>query len=137
MLGEEVVLVAERVKTAAAGGPVRSAFKAFELPAKPEGGNAEAPARPTRPLAITVGRVGDVAFAGLGCEAFNEIGRAIKSASPFPHTFVITHCNGSAGYLPIESAYAEGGYEVRSSPFAPAAADAAVEETVRLLRELK
>jgi hypothetical protein len=81
--------------------------------------------------------VGDVAFVGLGCEAFNEIGKAIKSASPFPHTLVFTHCNGSAGYLPVEGCYAEGGYEIQTSPFAPAAANAVIEETVRLLREMK
>ena len=36
---------------------------------------------------------------GLGGEIFNQIGRAIKAGSPFRHTFVITHCNGAAGYL--------------------------------------
>jgi hypothetical protein len=81
--------------------------------------------------------VGDVAFVGLGGEVFHEIGSAIKAASPFRHTFVITHCNGAAGYLPTKEAYPEGGYEVETSPFGPAAAEAVVREAVRLLGEMR
>jgi hypothetical protein len=65
-----------------------------------------------------------------------EIGMAIKDASPYRHTFVITHCNGAAGYLVPENLYIEGGYEVRSSPFAPQAADMVVKEAVRMLHGL-
>jgi neutral ceramidase len=68
---------------------------------------------------------------------FNEIGQAIKTASPFSHTFVLTHCNAAGGYLPTRSSYAEGGYEVLSSPFAAGAAEMVVEETTRMLRELR
>jgi len=81
--------------------------------------------------------VGDVAFLGLGGEVVNEIGRAIEAASPFPHTLVITHSNGAAGYLPTREAYPEGGYDVETSPFAPAAAEKVVEEALRLLRGLR
>jgi hypothetical protein len=77
-----------------------------------------------------------VAFVGLGGEVFNEIGKAIKAASPFPHTVVITHCNGAAGYLPTQPSYDEGGYEIKSSPFAPAAAEQVVKEAVQMLRDL-
>ena len=65
---------------------------------------------------------------------FNEIGRAIKTASPFQHTFVITHCNGSSGYLPTRPAYDEGGYEVQSSRFAPGSAEQVIQESVRMLQ---
>ena len=88
-------------------------------------------------LTITVGRVGDVAMIGLGAEVFNEIGRAIKDASPFTHTFVITHCNGAAGYLPTRPSYDEGGYEVQSSRFGPGAAEQVIQEAVEMLRELQ
>ena len=83
-----------------------------------------------------MGRIGDVAVVGLGGEAFNEIGKAIKTASPFPHTLIITHCNGAAGYLPTKEAYPQGGYEVESSSFGPEAAEEVVQEAVRLLRDL-
>ena len=87
-------------------------------------------------LTITAARLGDVAILGLGAEVFNEIGRAIKTASPFPNTIVITHCNGSGGYLPTRPSYDEGGYEVQSSRFAPGAAEHVIEEAGRMLREL-
>ena len=83
-----------------------------------------------------MGRVGDVAVVGLGGEVFNDIGKAIKAASPFPHTLIITHCNGSAGYLPTKEACPEGGYGVDNSPFGPEAAGEVVKEAMRLLREL-
>jgi hypothetical protein len=88
------------------------------------------------PLTITVARLGDVAFVGLSAEVFNEIGRAIKKASPFQHTVIITHCNGGSGYPPNRLAYEGGGYEVQSSRFAPGAAEQVTEEAVRMLREL-
>jgi len=52
------------------------------------------------------------------------------------NTFVITHCNGAAGYLAPKGCFPEGGYEVRSTRFAPEAADIVVRETLRMLREL-
>lgn len=88
-------------------------------------------------ITITVARVGDVAMVGLSAEVFHELGRAIKAASPFPHTLVITHCNGGSGYLVASSAYSEGGYEVNTSPFAPEAADLVVKEVAGLLQQLK
>ncbi len=136
MLGEEVVQVAKGIKTAEAHGPIRSVFKTIDLPAKPEG-QKDAPAdTPAKPFNITVGRVGDVAFVGLGGEVFNAIGKKIKEGSPFKTTIVITHCNGTAGYLPTKDCYEAGGYEVESSHFAPAAAEVVIEEALRLLRSL-
>ncbi|GAG22992.1 unnamed protein product, partial [marine sediment metagenome] len=81
-------------------------------------------------------RVGNVAFVGIGCEVLTEIGRAIKAASPYKHTFIITHCNGAAGYLVPENLYIEGGYEVRSSPFGPQAAAIVVKDAVGMLHGL-
>jgi len=105
-----------------------------QLPAKPST-NSQASA--TIPFNLSVGRLGNVAFVGLGGEVFNEIGQAIKAQSPFPFTFVFTHCNGAAGYLPTEASYAAGGYEVESSPFAPGAAEMIPDEVTRLLIQLR
>ncbi len=137
MLGEEVVHVSERGLKPAPGGPIRTAFRTLDLPRRPRAaldgtGDDEPPE-----FNLTVGRLGDVAFVGLGGEVFNETGKAIKAASPFPYTFIITHCNGTAGYMPTADAYPEGGYEVQSSQFAPAAAGKLVEETLQALRELR
>jgi len=136
MLGEEVVHVADDIQKASADGPVRTAFKTLMLPGKPSGETPAAGDGAPVEFNLTVGRVGNVALVGMGGEVFNEIGKAIKSASPFPHTLVITHCNGAAGYVPTAPSYPEGGYEVQSSPFAPAAAEQIIQEAVRMLKDL-
>jgi len=66
-----------------------------------------------------------------------EIGMAIKAGSPFKHTFVITHCNGSSGYLPPSELYKEGGYEVTSTRFEIGSADMVVKKALRMLYDLE
>ena len=136
MLGEEVARVIEGMKGSTTNGPIKTLFKTVELPCKP-GAAASAPAEATRPLNLSLGRVGEVAFVGLGGEVFNGIGQAIKTASPFRSTFIFTHCNGAAGYVPTRASYAEGGYEVQSSPFAPGAGEQLIEAALQGLRDLQ
>jgi len=136
LLGEEVVHVLNGIQKPSTNSPIKTAFRTLPLPRKPQGEAGAATDGAPMELNLTVGRVGDVAFVGLGGEVFNEIGRAIKAASPFPHTFVITHCNGAAGYLPTRQSYGEGGYEIKTSPFAPTAAEQVAKDAVRMLREL-
>ena len=109
----------------------------MQLPGKPKADASPSTEPPSVPLNITVGRIGDVAFVGLGGEVFNEIGKTIKSASPFPCTIVITHCNGTAGYLPTRPSYDAGGYEVQSSSFAPGAAELIPQHVSEMLAELR
>jgi len=138
LLGEEVIHVMEEMPKSEldADWPVSTASRTIELPGKRSGEILVTNSCPPTPLNLAVGRVGQAAFVGIGCEVFNEIGQAIKVASPFPHTMIITHCNGAAGYLPIRSAYLEGGYEVRSSRFAAEAGDQVIKEAVRMLHTL-
>jgi len=129
MLGEEVLSTSDKILSFSQVGPINSLIKTVELPEKTD-------QTATVPMTLTVARVGNVALVGLGGEVFHEIGQAIKQASPFPHTFVIAHCNGGAGYLVVKEAYAEGGYEVRTSHLAPGAADLVLEEVALLLKQL-
>ena len=135
MLGEEVVHVFRDINKISPGGNINTSFTTLRLPSKSQEQDSAKNDSPTL-LNISAARVGDIAFVGIGCEVLTEIGRAIKDASPFKHTFVITHCNGAAGYLVPENLYIEGGYEVRSSPFGPQAADMVVKEAVRMLHKL-
>ncbi len=137
LLGEEVVDVANSIRELVASGPVRSAMKVVDLPRKPLDVAQTKVSSILSVFNLTVGRVGDVAFVGLGGEVFNEIGKAIKTASPFPHTIIITHCNGAGGYVPTKQSYDDGGYEVKTSPFLPAAAEQLTQEAVRMLQGLK
>ena len=83
---------------------------------------------------IQVMRAGDFAVAALQGELFCEIGQAVKQRSPVPHTMVSAYNGDWISYVPVASAYPEGGYEVNeASRVGPAAAGAIVEETLRLL----
>ncbi|MCL5279417.1 MAG: neutral/alkaline non-lysosomal ceramidase N-terminal domain-containing protein [Planctomycetes bacterium] len=143
-LGEEVVSVYRAIRQTNSADPTRSGaagkiatnFVTLQLPARPPEAGSTEKKQDSVPLNVTVARLGDVAFVGLGAEVFTEIGVAIKAGSPCPHTFVITHCNGSAGYLPIKEAYVQDGYEVKSSRFGPQAAEIVVREAIRLLQDL-
>ena len=136
MLGEEVSHVLDGMKKPGPNGPIKTAIKTLALSRKQDAKSDKATNGETPDFNLTVGRLGNVAVVGIGGEVFSELGLAIKKGSPFPHTLIITHCNGAAGYVPTKEAYHEGGYEVTSSHFAPEAADELVQEALRLLREL-
>jgi len=63
----------------------------------------------------------DVAIWSAPVELFCRISNEIRDRSPFPYTFYFGYTNGSLGYLPVASAWEEGGYEPGVSPFTPAA----------------
>ena len=63
------------------------------------------------PLIIQVMRIGDLGIAAIPCEAFAEVGLAIKQHSPFKQTFTIKLANGYNGYLPTPEQHKLGGYE--------------------------
>jgi len=136
MLGTEVVHVLRTIESGAASGEIRTAMATLELPGKRKGELTIAEDCPPTRLNITVARLGEICFVGLGGEILTEIGMAIKASSPYKHTFVITHCNGTAGYLAPEHLYVEGGYEIKSTPFAPQAAKMVVKRAVAMLHEL-
>jgi hypothetical protein len=136
MLGTEVVHVARDSKTSETSGEIATAYATLELPGKRKGELSIADDCPPTRLNITVARVGETCFVGFGGEVLTEIGMAIKAASPYKHTFVITHCNGEAGYLAPEHLYVQGGYEIKSSPFAPQAANMVVKKAVAMLHKL-
>ncbi|HVV74088.1 MAG TPA: neutral/alkaline non-lysosomal ceramidase N-terminal domain-containing protein [Verrucomicrobiae bacterium] len=133
MLGEEVARVLETSQRPVTNTVLASMFRTVELPGKPDTNGVSAAGR-TVPFNITLGRVGEIAFVGWGGEVFNEVGKRVKSSSPFSCTIVMTHCNGAAGYVPIRSSYAEGGYEVQSSPFGPGADEVLADATLEMLR---
>ena len=136
LLGEEVVHVYRDIGEVSGGGRIATAYVTLELPGKARGDVTVKKDDPATALNITAARVGDIAFVGIGAEVLTEIGLSIKAASPYKHTFVITHCNGAAGYLPPEHLYIEGGYEISSSPFAPQAADIVVKQATKMLHGL-
>jgi len=91
----------------------------------------------TKEVLISAVKIGGFALLGLSGEPFAEIGKAIKKDSPFDVTMVCCITNGYRGYFPSASAYAEGGYEARSSPFKAGVAEAIIEKSLELLNDIK
>lgn len=66
------------------------------------------------PTFVQVLAIDDVALVGWPAEVFFQIAQRVRQRSPFAVTLDVTHVNGSIGYVPIASAYEEGGYEIRA-----------------------
>ena len=145
LLGTEVVTVFRGIKETNGIGGLKSSFTTVEYPRKQVASTATTSSnRPAEtqsepvPVNFTVAKIGDdIAFIGFNVEMCTEIGMAIKAGSPFKHTFVITHCNGSSGYLVPANLYKEGGYEVNTTRFEIGSAEKVVKQSLSLLYDLK
>ena len=88
-------------------------------------------------LPLTSFSIGDsVAFGGFPGEPFNDIGVAVRKASPFKLTILSCLTNGSRGYFPFSSSFKEDGYEAATSPFGPSVADDLIKGETDLLTKL-
>jgi hypothetical protein len=140
LLGEEVVHVFRNIRETTTEGKISTSFATIELPRKKVADGKSAPENQsaTVPVNITTARIGeDIAFIGFSVEMLTEIGLKIKSGSPFKYTFIITHCNGSSGYLPPAGLYKEGGYETSSTPFEIGSGEMVARKALRMLYDLK
>ena len=96
--------------------------------------------REGKPLEVEVQVIamGDtLAWVSLPGEIFVELGLSIKAASPFAQTHIAELANGSIGYIPNRSAYAEGNYEVESARCAEGSGELLVQSTIKMLEALK
>jgi hypothetical protein len=64
----------------------------------------------TKELRLQAVRIGDFGIGAVPCETFGSTGLAIKQASPFALTMVISLANGCSGYLPPPDQFPRGGY---------------------------
>ena len=78
--------------------------------------------------------LGDTALVFLPGEMLVAHGLRTKRASPYPLTLV-AECTDRIGYVPTRKAFAEGGYEPRSSTTAPGSGERLVAETIKMLQE--
>jgi hypothetical protein len=93
---------------------------------------------PLCPMEVQVFRLDDqTAIVCLPAEIFVELGLAIKQASPFKRTLVISICNDRPSYVPTEKAFREGSYEITNSRVKPGTGEKLVETALALLRESK
>jgi len=92
---------------------------------------------PVWELPVQALRIGDLGIAALHSEVFVEIGLDLKRRSPFPRTFVAELANGGPDfYLPTDTAYDEGSYEVWSTPAERGSAEHLAALALTLLEQL-
>ena len=96
---------------------------------------------PEIPFEIHTIRLGDWAIVGLPSEIFTDVGRRIKTASPFENTLIFELANGTHGYIATKIVHESTAYESKVSKVnactAKDSADRIVEAALRQLEELK
>jgi Neutral/alkaline non-lysosomal ceramidase, N-terminal len=82
----------------------------------------------TDPVNIRLGllMIDNVALAGVSGEVFTLIAQRLKRESPFSRTIMVTHANGSSGYIPNDAAFDPVSYEVTASRLKPGCAEGAI-----------
>ncbi len=128
-LGNEAIRISNEIKTSS-NGEIKSVRKSIFLPPKVEDPENDVEVR------LSVIRIGDIVLAGINGEVFNQIGVKIREQSPYPNTFIITHCNGSSGYLVSDAAIPEGGYEVRVTKAKSGAEEGIINGLLEMIGEL-
>ena len=78
------------------------------------------------PIRLSLLVVNDIAIAGVSGEVLTNIGLRLKRESPFNRTVMVTHANGSNGYLPDDAAYEQVSYEITASRVKPGCAERAI-----------
>jgi hypothetical protein len=80
--------------------------------------------------------LGDASIVGLPGEIFVELGLAIKEASPYKNTLVLTLANNSIGYIPNKDAFQYGAYEVEVSMIAEGEGEKLVKSSLNQLQKM-
>jgi hypothetical protein len=138
-LGKEAIRVSEDIKTRSTG-EIKAIQKSIYLPGKAEEQNRlhHKTYDPGNDVEVRLSaiKIGHIIFAGVNGEVFNQIGVKLKNLSPYANTFILTHCNGSCGYLVSDEAIPEGGYEVRSTSVQSGAESGIIEGLLQMIHEL-
>jgi neutral ceramidase len=131
ILGEEVIRVADNIKTSPRA-RVRAMQSVVTCPGKrtvqAPGPGKEYKYEDADPVSIRLSLIviNDIAVAGVSGEVLTNIGLRLKRESPFNRTIMVTHCNGSSGYLPDDAAYEQVSYEITTTRVKPGCAENAV-----------
>lgn len=122
ILGEEVVRVAEAVRPLSVS-RVAAAQRVVSCPGKRTAGGARRQpdgkyefldADPVD-IRLSLLMLHHIAIAGVSGEVLTGIGERLKAESPFARMILVTHANGSSGYLPDDAAYGRVSYEIVAS----------------------
>ena len=89
-----------------------------------------------RRLPVTAVSLGEVAIVGFGGEPFTHYATAVREACPDRYIIAACCTNGGEGYLPTAAAFAEGGYEAKSSYFSSSLEDECVTAAAVLIKKM-
>jgi len=70
--------------------------------------------------------INDIALAGVSGEVMTMIHQHLRNESPFSRTVMVTHANGSSGYIPDDAAFDQVSYEITTSRLKPGCAENAI-----------
>src|SRR6185436_3186770 len=131
ILGEAAVRAAATIKTVP-DATLRGAHRVVTCPGRRvEPGptpRAEYKFNDADPVSIRLSllMINDIALAGVSGEVFTLIAQRLQKASPARHTVMVTHTNGSSGYIPNDAAFEPVSYEVTASRLKPGCAEGAI-----------
>jgi hypothetical protein len=139
VLGEEIIATAKKISLEL-NSELSVRHRKIEVPGKERSasrmpGEEMIPGKPVK-LRFSVVKVGTFVWAGISGEMMTEIGMKVKAQSPYRHTTIITHCNGSSGYLCTDEAYRSGGYEPMVSRTMPGVEKILVDNFLELINDL-
>jgi neutral ceramidase len=151
-LAKESLRVAKDIQTSSFG-KINALQRVISLPAKEKDAGKylrpESKEDDSLRIRLSAVKIGNIVLTGVSGEVFNQISVKMRSRSPYSFTFMITHCNGSSGYLVTEDAYPKagvsgsenkyvptGGYEVNSTNDKTGAEKAIIENLLEMINEL-
>jgi hypothetical protein len=114
VLGESVVRASSAIRTSVSEARIAGAQKVVTCPGK------TAPVN----IRLSVITLGDISLSGVSGEVLNPIYQLLRKQSP--GAMMITHANGSSGYIPHDAAFPELGYEVTTSRLQQGCAEGAI-----------
>ena len=128
LLGDRILAALATIGSGTSEVVMRAAERVVETPRRPGldwpaemAAYAPADGRAMVRLPLRFLRINDTLIWSAPVELFCEIAMEIRARSPFGRTIYFGYTNGWLGYLPTAAAFAEGGYEPKTSPFTPQA----------------
>jgi neutral ceramidase len=77
-------------------------------------------------IRLSLVMINDIALAGVSGEVFTLIAQRLQREAPSTQVVMVTHSNGSSGYIPNDAAFEPVSYEVTASRLKPGCAENAI-----------
>jgi hypothetical protein len=131
ILGEECVRVANQITVLSSLASIRGSQRVITCPGRrvepgqlPRTDYKFEDADPVN-IRLSLLRLNDVVLAGVSGEVFTRIYEHLKEYSPL-NTVMVTHANGSSGYIPSDDAFDQISYEITASHLKPGCAETGI-----------